>query len=248
MMQKTSHSYISRVLYRLNRVENLHYSTIVIILSSSCLVFSILFLPTSNSTSGSQKFYDGLYKEFACQGEISIANSQGLYRVDFIPAHSGQGHGYGGFALQRNHRVTPETCFTVTLRVGQAEINPEKKMRAKFLVHVECSDGEIWEICFEAAIWRNHIDEDFFDGIRPYRLDASSPPIIYLGYGHEPDKYVGGNYNIQNLFEQYQINVKPLTITEVAFEAWTNNVQAFSAGECIHAYFQAGNIIEQASM
>ena len=69
--------------------------------------------------------------------------------------------------------------------------------------------------------------------------------MIYLGYSHEPNEYVKGNYNIQNLFEEYQVNVRPLTITEVVFEAWTNNIQAFSAGETIDAYFKTGSIGEQ---
>lgn len=246
-MQKTNRGDNRAPRTILSPIKNLHYPTIVMILGLSCLVFSLLFLPSSHSTSFSNEFYNGLYKEFTSQGQISIIYSEGLYRISLAPTPTGKGHGYGGFALTREYNITPKTYFEVTLRVGQVEASAEKKMRAKFLVHVNCSDGEIWEICIEAAMWSNYCGEDFFDGVRTYRLDASSPPIIYLGYGHEPDGYVKGSYNIQDIFEEYQVKVKPLTITEVVFEAWTNNVQAFSDGEFIDAYFKTGNIGEEGS-
>lgn len=230
----------------LNR-KNLHYPAIVMILVLSCIVASLIFSPSSHSTLVSNEFYDGFYKEFASQGQISITYSEGLYCVSFAPTPTEKGHGYGGFALQREYNITSKTYFEVTLGVSQAEASSEKKLRAKFLVHVKCSDGEIWEICVEAAIWNNYCEENFFDGVRNYRLDASSPPIIYLGYSHEPNEYVKCKYNIQDLFKQYQGNVKPLTITEIVFEAWTNNIQAFSDGESIDAYFKTGNIGEQNS-
>jgi hypothetical protein len=230
-----------------NHSPRTYYANIVIVLVFSCIVTSLLFSPSSHSALGSNEFYNGIYKEFASQGQISITYSEDLYHISFTPTPTEKGHGYGGFALQREYKVKPKTYFEVTLRVDQAEAGPAKKIRAKFLVHVKCSDGEIWEICVEAAIWNNYCEEDFFDGVRNYRLDASSPPIIYLGYDHEPDEYVKGNYNVQDLFKEYQGNVEPLTITEVVFEAWTNSVQAFSDGESIDAYFKTGNIGEQNS-
>lgn len=232
----------------LAKLDGVFYSGLVVILASWCLVTFPFSLPSSHAPKWGHSFYPGHYKEFVCQGQMSVANCEGGYHVRFTPDWTGRGHGYGGFALQKEYAVTSHTVFTAALRVGEVEAGAEKKMRAKFLVHVRCSDGQIWEICVEAGMWGDRNDQNFFDGVRTYRLDASSPPIIYLGFGHEPDEYVAHNYNLEQLFQQYETNVKPLTITEVAFEAWTNNVQAFSEGECIHAYFQAGNILEQATV
>ena len=160
-MQKTNRCDTRFLQTILSHTTDPHYLNIVLILSLSCLASSVLFPPFFHSHASTQ-FYDGLYKEFACQGKISIAHSQDSYHISFSPDPTGKGHGYGGFALQREYNITPKTYFTVTLRVGQTEASPEKKLRAKFLVHVNCSDGEIWEICFEAAMWSNYCQEDFF--------------------------------------------------------------------------------------